>query len=180
MDKHYVYANSDCGNAPGNNGNITGIGDVLNNNRSQGFSYDPLNRLRSFSNGDDSMQQNYSYDSFGNLSQSGTLNSQVGFDSNNRINTGGYGYDAAGNLTSFNNGVSTTTYVYNADNQITNFNNGVATYTYDANGQRVRKDAGGSWTEYVYFNGQTLAEKNSDGTLGGLYLRQRAEDRAGG
>jgi hypothetical protein len=31
-------------------------------------------------------------------------------------------------------------------------------------GQRVRKDSAGNWTEYVYFNGQTIAEKNSDGT----------------
>src|SRR6185437_9528093 len=29
---------------------------------------------------------------------------------------------------------------------------------------RVRKDSAGSWTEYVYFNGQPLAEKNSDGS----------------
>jgi RHS repeat-associated protein len=39
------------------------------------------------------------------------------------------------------------------------------TYIYDANGDRTRKtDGGGTFTEYVRFNGQTLAEKNTDGT----------------
>jgi len=46
---------------------------------------------------------------------------------------------------------------------MTTVNNGAVFYTYDAMGQRVRKDSGRSWTVYVYFNGQLLTEKNSDG-----------------
>jgi RHS repeat-associated protein len=166
MDKHYFYAPNSgfCGNTPGNTGNIAQIMDMQNNNRSQGFSYDSLNRLTAFANGDGTMQQSYTLDSFGNMSQSGTLSSSVTFGANNQINTSGYGYDPAGNLTSFNNGAFTATYAYDANNQVTNVNSGGATYTYDADGERVRKDVGNSWTEYVYFNGQPLAEHNSDGT----------------
>jgi hypothetical protein len=36
------------------------------------------------------------------------------------------------------------------------FNSGAATYTYDAIQGRVRKDGGGTWTEYVRFNGKRL------------------------
>lgn len=38
-----------------------------------------------------------------------------------------------------------------------------AAYTYGANGDRVRKDSGGSFTEYIYFAGQPIAEKNASG-----------------
>jgi hypothetical protein len=38
-----------------------------------------------------------------------------------------------------------------------------ATYTYDANGARVRKDASGNWTEYIYFGGIPIAENTSAG-----------------
>ena len=33
-----------------------------------------------------------------------------------------------------------------------------AAYTYDTDGYRVRKDAGGDATEYIYFGGQVIAE----------------------
>ena len=166
IDTHIYYGGSTiyCNSTPGNNGNITQVKDWRNPNHTRYFGYDTLNRINAFSNGDSSMQQSYSYDSFGNLSQSGTLNSVATFNAQNQINSGGYGYNSAGNLTSFNNGAFTATYAYDADNQITNVNNGGAMYTYDGNGQRARKDVGSSWTEYTYFNGQPLAEKNSDGS----------------
>jgi RHS repeat-associated protein len=166
IDTHIYYGGSTiyCNSTPGNNGNITQVKDWRNPNHTRYFGYDALNRINAFSNGDGSMQQNYSYDSFGNLSQSGTLNSQVGFDSNNRINTGGYAYDAAGNLSSFYNGAFTVTYSYNAENALINFNNGAAGYITSGDGKRIQKHVGSSWTEYVYFGEQLLAEKNSDGT----------------
>jgi YD repeat-containing protein len=145
-----------------NTGNIWQIVDVLNGAATQNFNYDNMNRLVFFqqtqqlSSEAAEPQQNYSYDSFGNMNQSGTLNSALMFDANNRINAGGYGYDAAGNLASSNNGVSTTTYSYDAESKLANVNNGLASYTYDADGNRVRKDISPNWTEYVNFNGQTL------------------------
>lgn len=53
---------------------------------------------------------------------------------------------------------------YDDEGQITNIDNGYATYTYNATGNRVRKDSGGSWTEYIDFGGAALAERNSDGS----------------
>lgn len=38
------------------------------------------------------------------------------------------------------------------------------TYTYGPDGERIRKDLGGSWTEYISFGCNTIAERNSDGT----------------
>ena len=167
MDKHYFYTAGSgyCANNAGNNGNIAQIQDMQNNNRSQSFSYDALNRLSSFSNGDDSMQQSYTMDSFGNMSQSGTLNFQGNYTASgdNRINLNGYGYDLAGNLTNVNNGLPST-YSFDAESKIFNVNTGGAYYTYDAAGERMRKDTAGSFTEYQYLQGQPIAEKNSDGT----------------
>jgi len=171
IDTHIYYGGSTiyCNSTPGNNGNITQIKDWRNPNRTRYFGYDALNRLSSFSNGYSNtdpnyMYQTYSYDSFGNLSQSGTLSSALSFDGNNRINSGGYGYDAAGNINSYYNGVFTSNYVFDAESRVFNVNSGAGYYTYDAAGERVRKDANGTYTEYQYFNGQPIAEKNSDGT----------------
>jgi RHS repeat-associated protein len=168
MDKHYFYTAGSgyCANNTGNNGNIAQIQDMLNNNRSQVFGYDALNRLASFSNGDGSMQQSYTIDSFGNMSQSGTLNFQGNYTASgdNRINLNGYAYDAAGNLSSIFDGLFTATYAFDAESKVFNVNAGAGYYTYDAAGERMRKDAGGSFTEYQYLDGQPIAEKNSDGT----------------
>lgn len=166
IDTHIYYGGSTiyCNSTPGNNGNITQIKDWRNPDHTRYFGYDALNRIASFSNGDGSMQQSYSFDAFGNLSQSGTLNFQAGTNSNNQINSSGYIYDAAGNLSSINNGSFTSTYSFDAASRIFNVNSGGAYYTYDGNGERMRKDTNGSYTEYQYLNGQPIAEKHSDGT----------------
>ena len=165
-DTHYMYGDSSqwCANTPGNNGNLMQSINTINNNKSQGFSYDGLNRLASFSNGDASMQQSFIYDSFGNVKQLGTLSSNLSFDGNNHINSGGYGYDSAGNVTAYNNGVYTSTYAFDAESKLFNLNNGAGYYTYDAKGERIRKDSGGGFTEYQYLNGQPIAEKSADGS----------------
>ena len=149
--------------ATGNNGNIWQSQDSLNSTRTQTFSYDNLNRLASFVRADGAMQQTYAYDSFGNLNQTspGTLQTNLMFGANNQIL--GDVYDPAGDLTTYSNGVSMTSLIYDAENKLVNVNGGAATYSYDANGDRVRKDVSPNWTEYVRFNGQTVAEKGSDG-----------------
>jgi YD repeat-containing protein len=157
--KQYGYTSS-CQSA--NNGNIANIVDPLNGNRSQGFCYDSLNRISAFSNGDGSMQVTYTIDPWGNMTQSGTETLQVHYDNHNRITDPGFDYDYAGNMTASNFGLPAT-YAYDAMDQLINYDNGGATYTYDGAGHRVRKDAG-DWTEYVYFDGQPMAEKNSDGS----------------
>jgi RHS repeat-associated protein len=181
-DKQYCYGpvTPTCPSfgTVGNNGNIWQIYDSLNSNRSQAFSYDSLNRLTGFSNGDSTMRQTYLIDSFGNMSTvSGgvattTFNAATNRISNLPCAASVTPFDAAGNqLCDTDTNGAVRQYGVDADNHITqiailgNTSSPFETYTYDANGSRVRKtSANGTYTEYVYFNGQPLAEKNSDGT----------------
>jgi RHS repeat-associated protein len=167
IDTHIYFGNSTdfCANVSANNGNITQIKDWRNQARTRYFGYDPLNRLNSFSNGDGSMQQGYSYDSFGNMSQSsGTLTFSPAFRANNQINASGFNYDDAGNLYQTNIAGVSSTYDFDGASRIFRFNSGAAYYAYDGNGNRMRRDADGSYTEYQYLNGQPIAEKHPDGT----------------
>ena len=173
FDKQFCYGPTNDPAAPfctisgGNdNGNITHILDPLNSNNSQAFSYDNLNRVASFTNGNGSMQQCYTLDTWGNMSVTcGNLQTNLFFGTNNRITSSGYGYDTAGNLTAYYNGISTVNYTYDPESRMLTANNGASTYTYNPDGERARKDTpGGAWTEYVYFNGQPMAEKNNDGS----------------
>jgi YD repeat-containing protein len=101
----------------------------------------------------------------GNTIQYGTLSSGLAFAgaATNRDVSGTLAYDNAGDVIGYNNGIRTNSYVYDPEGQMTSVNNGSASYTYAA-GNRVRKDTGVSWTEYVYFGAEPLAEKNSDGS----------------
>ena len=174
LDKQYCYGpTSSTPSCPSlgtgqNNGNIWQITNALNSGSTQGFAYDNLNRLSAFSNGAGTMQQSYAIDSFGNLNQSGTAQSNLQFNASNQISSTGYGYDLAGNVTSYNNGVFTTSYGYDPENELVSLNGTGTTYLYDALGERVRKSAGNTGTEYVYFNGQPITEKNTDGTWSDL------------
>lgn len=174
MDIQYCYgassvSGSSCtSQSVGDNGNIFQIRDMLNGNNTQTFGYDNLNRLVSFNNATNSMQQTYTIDPWGNSIQSGTLSSGTSFSgaTNNRDTSGTTGYDNAGNVTTYNsyyNGTMTHHFAYDDDGEITNVDNGAATYTYDASGNRVRRDSGGAWTEYINFGGLTVAEKNNMG-----------------
>lgn len=79
-------------------------------------------------------------------------------------------YDAAGNQTcdTDSNGAARG-YSFDAENRvrgitISGSSAPFETYTYGADGDRVRKDnADGTWNEYVYFNGQPMAEKDQSG-----------------
>jgi RHS repeat-associated protein len=176
LSHSYCYTGCTTGGTA-NNGNIWGITDTLKAANTQGFTYDSLNRIGSFSLGG-AVNQQYSIDSFGNMSgMSGgtaisTFNPATNQISNLPCATSTTPYDAAGNQlcsTDTNGGISV--YGYDAESrisQITALNSGASpfvNYTYDANGSRIRKtNATGTYTEYVGFGGQTLAERNSDGT----------------
>jgi RHS repeat-associated protein len=175
LDRQYCYgaigvSGANCtGQSIGDNGNIFQLRDMLNGNNTQSFGYDNLNRLISFNNGTNSMQQTYTIDPWGNSIQSGTLSSGTSFSgaTNNRDSSGTTGYDNAGNITTYNsyyNGTMTHHFAYDDDGEIINVDSGTSTYTYDASGNRVRKDSGGTWTEYIAFGGLTVAEKNGDGS----------------
>ena len=67
----------------------------------------------------------------------------------NRLTSGNFAYDTAGNETT----ISPFTVTYDVENRQTGFSsisNGTATYTYDGDGGRVTKTAGGVTTTYVY------------------------------
>jgi RHS repeat-associated protein len=74
----------------------------------------------------------------------------------NRITTGGYGYDANGNMT--NDGQNTLT--YDAENHLLTSGGtlGSGTYTYDGNGLRVKKVSGSTTTVYSFSGSKVIAE----------------------
>lgn len=84
----------------------------------------------------------------------------------NHINSGGYTYDAAGNMTS--DGIHT--YTYDADGNITAVDGGgTAKYTYDAFNRRVRIDLGSSAVEFRFdLNGKRVGVWDGNSPYGGL------------
>ena len=176
MDKRYCYgpitALCPTSSPTPNNGNVLDVLNGLDSNRSQGYSYDNLNRIQAFSNGNGSMSQSYNIDSFGNMTvvPPATLLSSVAFDpaeSKNRITTtAGYNYDDAGNVIQVPDALLGSQYYnYDAENKLTSVGNPVtASYSYDGDGTRFRKATANGWTEYVYFGGTPVAEKNSTGS----------------
>jgi len=168
----YGNATTDCANSSvtGNNGNVMSVVDNVNPAKTQTYAYDYLNRITSAASsatsGPDQWSQTFTYDPWGNMNQHGSKAFEYPFASNNRIVY--YNYDAAGNV--LNDG--THGLAYDAEGQITGIDSGATTYTYDANGERVRKlcgtgapacGAAGNFTEYVYFSGEPIAEKDQSG-----------------
>jgi RHS repeat-associated protein len=145
-----------------NNGNVQSITDQMNSARNQTFGYDQLNRLSSAV--ETAWGLSFGYDSYGNLLQqnvtlgtAGSLNLSV--NTNNQITGTGFSYDAAGHLTAD----GTNAYTYDGAGGLSSVNNGAATYTYDPSELRVRKDVGGTYTEYVRVLGHVIAERDSTG-----------------
>ena len=129
----------------------------------QSYEYDPLNRLKlAQENNGSSWKQVYAYDPYGNRSfAAGTtipasltdpaVNPAISTVTN-RISDGqGYGYDAAGNLTT----LSGQQLTYDGENRQTSADSGgeygLTQYRYDGEGRRVKKISGsGTTTIYVY------------------------------
>jgi RHS repeat-associated protein len=147
-----------------NNGTIWSIIDGISSTRNQFYQYDPVGRVTSGYQQDNAFNQTFNYDAWGNMSTSGTNNFNPLYDGNNRVSgapanctpSNSYCYDAAGNM--LNDAFHQ--YAYDGDNRIRAVDNTGATYTYGAGGERVRKDTGGKSTEYVYFQGSAIAEKD--------------------
>lgn len=187
----------------GDNGNVFQIVNYRDSNRTQNFSYDSLNRI----------QQAYSSgtmwgETFGSESAPGTAPSTPGIDAwgnlwqrsrvtgknnyeglsvavlnNNQLS--GFGYDAAGNMTTNSDG--SATYQYNQEGQMTKFiTTDTDIYIYDGDGRRVKKNTGavtlywydgsgnvldetvgnGNLTsEYIYFNGKRIARRDANNSV---------------
>lgn len=165
LDHEYRFS------ATANDGRITQRKDWLSGEEVS-YQYDSLNRLVSAMTTGPEWGQSFSYDGFGNLlNQTVTKGSApslaVNVDGNtNRIITGGYAYDANGNLTA----MPLLTLSYDVENRLaeaTHSSMGTDRYGYDAANRRVWKRQEGSFNqEFTYFygvDGQLL------GTYGGGY-----------
>jgi RHS repeat-associated protein len=163
-----------------NNGNVIGITNNLNGNRSQQFTYDQVNRILTAQTVSactaSCWSQAFTYDQWGNLSAATATGSAppltITVGTNNQITTSGFTYDGVGNeLTDV-----TSSYAWNAESQIKTANS--INYTYDGEGNRVEKsngkiywygagseildesDLSGNITnEYVFFGGKRIAYK---------------------
>jgi len=166
----------------GNNGQITHTTDLVDNGRTTTYLYDALGRLtQAFTAGSAAFPNwdlAFSYDQYGNrtdetpqadTSPNATVPSNhllfTSNPQNNRITTGGYAYDANGNMT--NDGANTL--VYDAANQVVSSNAGADSYYYDASGLRARKcgsSCASSSTIYVYAESQLIAEYDNGAAPG--------------
>ena len=156
----YGYANGWRGQQ------LTGSSDSV---LSQGstYGYDEFNRLTSRTvNSGTGPNYGWVYDRYGNRLQqnmtggsgSGSTFTATVNPLNNQINTGGYQYDAAGNMTND----TFHTYTFDAEGNITSVDSGgTAQYVYNALNQRVKATAGSAATEYVFSAaGQRVSEWN--------------------
>ena len=126
--------------------------------QSSSYAYDGFNRLLSRTvNSGTGPNYSWVYDRWGNRwsqsitggTGSGPTFSQSYNTATNQLSTGGYLYDAAGNMTYD----GSNSYTYNAEGNVTAVTgNTSATYTYNALNQRVRTVAGGATTGFI-FNG---------------------------
>ena len=153
-----------------NNGNVLGVTNNKDSNRSVSYGYDALNRIASSAtpNADCSAiptnpsltknwGESFTIDPWGNLTNRTVTKCSadplsVTVLTNNRLS--GFGYDAAGNMTS-NGGAN---YTYNAEGQLATA--GGVTYTYDGDGNRVKKSNG-----TLYWGSGPLLESDLSGSL---------------
>ena len=168
------------GAASANNGNVQTqtitIGVTV---MTQSFGYDALNRLSSASEGP-AWSQTYDCDRYGNRAvrvgsyipqsqltpQSTSPTDFTAFNqSTNKIVRSGFGYDAAGNLTS-DPTTAANAMIYDAENRQISYTKAsvTTTYSYDGDGRRVKKlDSTGTIIIFVYnAGGQLIAEYHSD------------------
>jgi YD repeat-containing protein len=127
-------------------GNVTGITDYLDWQRTQSFSYDELNRLR-YATSQSYNTIEYQYDQIGNITYNSRIGSYTYGDTKHihAVTQAGnytYSYDANGNMTTRNE--KTITYDY--DNRATSITGESSTVTnvYDYSGQRIKKTVGSS------------------------------------
>ena len=183
LNRSYGYGSSGY-----DNGNVANITDSLQSNRTQAFVYDNLNRITQASttgtSGAGCFGETYNIDAYGNLYGMGGLsgyscvqdNLSITIGSNNGISTSGFSYDASGDLL----GDGYNSYTFDAENRISTYNSGT-TYFYDALGERGEKLIGSDSTEYMFFKGQSVAERKANGdwsdyVYAGSRLLARADD----
>lgn len=149
---------------------ITSLTDTLFLSNSYAGGYDLLDRVTSLSTS--SSSQSWTYDANGNrLTQSGStsVTATISPTSNQLMTISGalsrsYGYDAAGNTTSYT-GVS---FVYNQRGRMSSVTTpgGTTNYIYDALGQLIEKSGAGGTTILMYDEaGHLIGEYDGSGNL---------------
>jgi len=164
-----------CAAAPVvNDGNVVQIKNNLNTARTQNFTYDELNRIKTAmsqaTTGTYAWGLQFGYDIWANLlsatvtqGSAPMLNVSVG--TTNRIS--GFCYDAAGNLQAESaSPCPSPAYTYDAENRMKSALN--VNYTYDGDGKRVQKSNG---KLYWYGGGsEVLNESDLGGTISDEYV----------
>jgi len=152
-------------------GNINAINNVLDGTKNKSFGYDALDRLNSATGSWGSVS--WTYDGVGNRLTEGSNNYTYGPNTNQLMGANGisYGYDNDGNTVT----QGAIQYIYNQNQRLIQVNNGAVTanYAYNGNGQRVIKTVNGTATIFLYsLSGQIIAEANSAGntTVEYVYL----------
>ena len=161
------------------------IANNLNTDRTQNFTYDELNRIKTAqtqaTTGQYAWGLSFGYDIWANLlsasvTQGSAPTLSVAATANNRMV--GYSYDATGNL--LNDG--SFSYSYDAENRMKT--GAGVNYTYDGDGKRVQKSsgkvywygmgsdpltetdgAGNNPVEYVFFGGKRIARRDSSANV---------------
>jgi YD repeat-containing protein len=165
-----------------NNGNITNVNDLVNGQRTKGFTYDALNRLTNAQANNLYGTETYTYDALNNLrtrlTGGNTLtlnynaaNQLASVDQNGSLTTS-YGYDNQGNRNSLSSGGATTSYSFDAENQLLQVS-GVEGYAYDAAGRRIAKTAtNGTASEYYFYDqaGQLIYSFTPATAIGTNYI----------
>jgi hypothetical protein len=169
------------------NGNVVSVTNNLDTTRSQNFTYDQLNRIKTAqtqsTTGGNCWGLSFTYDTWANLTAASVTQCtapmlSIAVDAKNRVNTTGFSYDLAGNVTAD----GSFSYTWNAESEM-KAAAGV-TYNYDGLGNRVKKsngklywygmdsavldesDLSGNITnEYVYFGGQRIARRDASSNV---------------
>ncbi|MGH9554618.1 MAG: RHS repeat domain-containing protein [Terriglobales bacterium] len=155
--------------APVNNGTLKQIANNRDTSRTQSFTYDELNRVKTAqsqaTSGANCWGNSFAYDIWANLLSKTVTKCtaetlSVAVNTKNQLSSAGFAYDAAGNLTA--NGAAA--YVYDAENRITTVAG--VTYTYDGDGERVKKSNG----KLYWAGNDPLAESDLSGNLTAEYI----------
>jgi RHS repeat-associated protein len=168
----------------GDNGNVFQIVNNRDANRTQNFLYDSLNRIQQAYTNGPNWGETFSptatapgiapttpgIDAWGNLTNRSAVTGKNTYEplsasATNQNRLTGFGYDAAGNMTS--NG--SASYTYDAENQL--ITAGGYTYSYDGGGNRVKKTNGSSGTIYWRdASGEVIDEANLSDTMQNEYV----------
>jgi RHS repeat-associated protein len=196
----------------GDNGNVLAITNCRDTTRTQSFAYDALNRIVSAQSSGSQWGETFTIDAWGNMTNESQITGKTNHEglnaapATNQNRLTGFGYDAAGNMTS--NG--SASYIYDAENRLI-WTSGER-YIYDGDGNRVEKCVAATATtacptsgtngmlywrgtgsealdesdlsgnpeeEYIFFSGQRIARRDVTSTGATIAVHYYFSDHLG-